>query len=118
MNPITLHGARTLGLLIVAAIPITGAAQEKVFSPAKCGALPEALHRNGSVVMQNRLYVLGGQTHTGHTTGVLSAPIGTDSKLGQWRKEAALPNQRSFIGSQVATANDCVYIVGGTYVKG
>jgi len=89
---------------------------QDVFTPVKCGTLPEPRQRHGAVVVNNRLYVLGGQIPTEFTASVKSAPIASDCKIGAWRDEAAMLQPRSFIATGVQAIGSAIYVIGGNYV--
>ncbi|MGI8906168.1 MAG: hypothetical protein ACR2IE_06725 [Candidatus Sumerlaeaceae bacterium] len=91
---------------------------ETVFALQKCGTLPEPRQRHGAIVARERLYVIGGQTPSGWTQTVKSAPLLQGYKTGPWRDETSLPEPRGLIANTVQLVGNAIYIVGGLSLKG
>ncbi len=80
-------------------------------------ALPSATYPNGlfwhtSVVVHDRVYVLGGTyDESNNYDHVLSAPINEDGTLGSWTATTSLPVKLRIL--QAAVVNDRIYVIGG-----
>jgi uncharacterized repeat protein (TIGR01451 family) len=82
----------------------------------KTTPLPEAIYPNGltwhaSVVVHDRIYVLGGYDGTTVTDTVSFAPINADGTVGNWASTAPLPAPLRLL--QAAVVNDRIYVLGG-----
>jgi N-acetylneuraminic acid mutarotase len=58
------------------------------------GTLPVAMHGMGYVATKGRFYLIGGETNSGYSSAVYSAPINSDGTLGDFRTETSLPDAR------------------------
>lgn len=79
-------------------------------------SLPVTLYSGQTVVTKNRVYLLGGYTDTGLTSGVYTAPINEDGTLGTWSVGTSLLEVLQF--SQVITTNSRIYLLGGSNNSG
>lgn len=82
---------------------------------AQTTSMPTERDTHGSVVVGDRLYVVGGSETRAWkpTASVISAPIEANRLLGEWRDERPLPKRILYIGTSVVTHGDMIYVVGG-----
>ena len=81
------------------------------------GKLPKILRFHGAAILNNRMYVWGGQhsrNQSDATQEVYSAPI-QDAAIGEWRTESDMP--AAVYSSTSCGFNDYVIAVGGRYVN-
>jgi N-acetylneuraminic acid mutarotase len=84
---------------------------------AETTRLPLALTRFASVVVGNRIYIIGGQTTTGDVKKtVYFAEIHADGSLGPWAVTTPLPEER--FGARAVTYGNWIYVVGGSRASG
>ncbi len=79
----------------------------------KTTALSTARQMYGSAVLGDYLYILGGHIGTGYTNSVEVAHIGPDGMLENWKPTTNMPSPLSYIGNQVISAGNTLYVVGG-----
>lgn len=106
-----------LVLALPAACPTLGfsqASREPSLALQRCTQLPIPRSQHGCTVAGNRIYVLGGFDGSAWRRDVISAEILPGGKLGTWRTERPMPEFRSYLGGQVETINNCIYVVSGT----
>jgi thiol-disulfide isomerase/thioredoxin len=104
---------RALGALICLCACTNVRAQDQVFSMPHCGKLPKPTQMLGAAVVGDRLYAIGGDSTTGWSDEVWSAPIKPDATLGDWRAEKSLPERRSYLSNCTEVVNNRIYLVGG-----
>jgi N-acetylneuraminic acid mutarotase len=79
--------------------------------------LPASIYPNGglfwhaSVIVHNRVYVLGGADTTNRYATVAFAPINSDGSLGAWQTTEPLPHALCLL--QAVAVNDRIYVIGG-----
>ena len=73
---------------------------------------PNGLFWHTSVVVHDRVYVLGGTYDDSHNYDhVLFAPINENGTLGEWTATTSLPVKLRIL--QAAVVNDRIYVIGG-----
>jgi len=99
-----------LAILLMAS---TGRGQQFL---AEVRPLADGRQMHGTAVMGDYLYVFGGFTLRGQSTGgVMKAPILPDGSIGEWTDTTPLPAPRLYIGNCTVVMNDTVYIICGSY---
>ena len=79
------------------------------------GKAPKAIMMHGATIAAGRIYIMGGRLlGWGWSKAVWSAPINSDSTIGDWRTEAELLDRRCYISNTVVAARGCLYILGGS----
>jgi len=78
--------------------------------------LPQGLAGLSVVLLQNRLYVLGGNCESGNFRDVYSTLINPDGSLGAWIETTPLPEARSYANAFVY--ENAIYLMGGSRVRG
>jgi hypothetical protein len=73
--------------------------------------LPYPVSNHGMAVVNNYVYVLGGQVGLVPTSTVLYAPITSNGSLGSWTRTQSLPDIRSDFASVVVSGT--IYVIGG-----
>jgi hypothetical protein len=116
-DPCQVGAMRSLAAALVVSALILPVQAQEVFSLQKCGTLAVPRQRHASIVANERLYVIGGQTSEGFTTSVQSAPLVQGYKIGQWRDEAPLAIPRAYLGSCVQLVGSGIYIIGGSTMR-
>jgi len=80
---------------------------------AQANPMPKKLMSHAAVVINKRIYVMGGLVrYDGNHAGVYSAEILADKTLGPWRTEAALPVP--LLGHRAIAAGARIYVLGGS----
>lgn len=80
------------------------------------GNLPIALGNSLGIVINNKVYIMGGYTGSSAVANVYSASINSDGTLAAWETETSLPIPLSH--SQVAIVKNRVYLIGGVSTSG
>jgi hypothetical protein len=75
------------------------------------GDLPKPMRGHSSVMVKDRLFVLGGHHDQAHFEDVFSAPVGRDGRLGEWEFTTPLPLPLVHFG--VVEHNGRIYVFGG-----
>lgn len=75
-------------------------------------SLPNALFQTRSVIVKNKVYLIGGATSDNVSTAtVLMSNINTDGTIGAWTTSNALPSAMSHAG--IFVTNSRIYVAGG-----
>ncbi len=77
------------------------------------GTLPKPLNLNGSVVHQNRLYSLGGDSDSGFNAECFSAELSANASSLTWRIERPLPYNIIYLGNSVVVHQGWLHVLGG-----
>jgi N-acetylneuraminic acid mutarotase len=83
-------------------------------------SLPQQLYKPTSVVYNGYVYVMGGETNSGYSNIVYSAPLNNAGLIGSWNTSANLLPQGA-TNSTAVVHNGYVYVMGGnnngTYIN-
>ncbi len=85
-------------------------------TPLPEGTYPDGLSWHTSVVVHDRLYVLGGSVDLDYYDKVSFAPINPNGTVGSWVTTASLPAGLRL--SQAVAINDRIYVIGGRTPSG
>ncbi|MDX1973817.1 MAG: hypothetical protein SFY68_14895 [Candidatus Sumerlaeia bacterium] len=77
------------------------------------GTLPKPLNLNGTIVHQNRLYTVGGDSDSGFNAECFSVELKGDGGTLNWRLERPLPYNLIYLGNAVVVHQGWLHIVGG-----
>lgn len=65
----------------------------------------------GTVVVDDRLYVIGGSDSQGYITHCEWVPLADDGTMGEWQQASVLPEPRGYVAA--VSHNGFVYVIGG-----
>jgi uncharacterized repeat protein (TIGR01451 family) len=80
-------------------------------TPLPSSAYSTGIYWHASVVVNDRVYVLGGNDGASNFSTVSFAPINSDGTVGDWQATASLPEDLRILDA--AVVNGRIYVVGG-----
>ena len=103
----------SLKMLLVGLVLVLPGCASQVWIADWKGASPLNIRRNGtaSVIVGDRIYLIGGRNTSGSLTSTEYAQIQKDGTLSRWLLGSNLQEERSFMDAVVH--GDSIYVVGG-----